>query len=314
MPRTLVNAQIVILLALSSTALLGQVPQHVRVSIDRITGGEGAYLPNENVYKIVLPRTEATIVWDFQTLSPNLGLNSWAAFKPTSQDEAVLAGQLLLLEDEVDSVISAALDAKLEVTGLAAASVFDGPHLYALDVGAYGTFQEVAAGFRKCLDAIHLVRRTGERPNVTPPDAPVESSIDPAPLDAALAVKGDVVGGAYRAAIGTLTLLHGEQVGKDMGISTWISVGGMNDRAVAHGEFVATQDDLQKLLRALRSKGMSITSIRNHTLGEQPQLVFVHFRGEGPAVDLASAVRFALDAQGATFTGALLKPSVMSHK
>src|SRR5579871_2759857 len=130
MRRALVNRQIVILFALSSTALLGQVPQHLLVSIDRITGAEGAYLPNENVYKIVLPRTEATIVWDFQTLSPNLGLNSWAAFKSTSPDQAVLTGQLLLLEDEVDPVISAALDTKLEVTGLAVASVFDGPHLY----------------------------------------------------------------------------------------------------------------------------------------------------------------------------------------
>jgi hypothetical protein len=297
MPRFLVNAQIIITIVLSSTVLNGQVPQHVRISIDKITGGEGAYLPDDQVYRVVLPREEATIVLDFQTLSPNLGLNSWVAFKPTIHDQAVLIGQLLLLEDEVDSVISAALDTGLDVTGLASSSVFDGPHLYSLDLTASGTFQELAGGFRKCLDEIRHVRRTRDRPNVTAPDTPLESSIDAAPLDAVLSMKGVVIGGAYRATIGTKALLRSEQVGREMGMSTWVSVAGSNDRAVAHGEFVAKTDDLQKVLKALRAKGISITSIRNHTLGEQPQLVFVHFRGQGTAVDLARAVRFALDAQ-----------------
>jgi hypothetical protein len=70
--------------------LSGQVPQHVRVSIDRITGGQGAYAQDDQVYKVVLPREEATIVWDYQTLSPNLGLNSWAAFKPGIHNEGAL--------------------------------------------------------------------------------------------------------------------------------------------------------------------------------------------------------------------------------
>ena len=64
----------------------------------------------------------------------------------------MLTGQLLLLEDEVNSVVSAALDAGLNVTGLAASSVFDGPHLFTLDVNATGTFVNLAAAFRKCLD------------------------------------------------------------------------------------------------------------------------------------------------------------------
>jgi hypothetical protein len=82
-----------------------------------------------------------------------------------------------------------------------------------------------------------------------------------------------------------------------MGMSTWVSIAGTQDRAVAHGEFIASTDDLQRVLKALRLKGISITSIRNHTMGEHPQFVFVHFRGEGAALDLARAVKYALDAQ-----------------
>ena len=297
MTRILVNSQMIILIALFSTALPGQVPQQVRVSIDRIIGGRGTYFSDDQVYKVVVPREEATIVYDWQTLSPNLGLNSWAAFKSGVGGEAILTGQLLLLDDEVDSVISAALEAKLEVTGLASSSVFDGPHLSTLDVIANGTFEELAAGFRKCLDMIQQVRRARGRPKAIAPDAPIDSSIDPAPLDAVLTTKGIVIGGTYRAAIGANAVLRGEQVGREMGMSTWVSIAGRQDRAVAHGEFIASTDDLQRVLKALRLKGISITSIRNHTVGEHPQFVFVHFRGEGAALDLARDVKYALDAQ-----------------
>jgi hypothetical protein len=297
MARFTAGPKRVVLITVFTTALTGQIPQHVRISIDRITGAEGASIPGDKVYRVVLPRTEATIVYDYQTLSPNLGLNSWVAIKPGTHTEAFLTGELLLLDDEVDSVISAALDAKLNVTGLASSSVFDGPHLNTLDVSATGTFQDLAAGFRKCLDEIQQVRRAGGRPNIMAPSAPVESSIDPEPLDAVLSLKGVVIGGAYRAEIGANAVVRGDQLDREMGMSTWVSVAGTNDRAVAHGEFVTRTDALKRVLRALRAKRISIISVRNHTLGEDPQLVFVHFRGEGTAVDLAQAVRFVLDTQ-----------------
>jgi Domain of Unknown Function (DUF1259) len=294
MRGTLANLQIGILITSFSTVLTAQVSLQVRASIDQILGGQGAFTQDGKVYKVVFPRSEATIVYDYQTLSPNLGLNSWVALKPGVHNEALLVGRLLLLDDEVDSVISAALEARLDVTGLASSTVFDGPHLQTLDVTATGTFQDLAASFRKCLDEIQQVRRARAegRPNNIAPDTPVESSIDPAPLDAVLAMKGVVIGGAYRAAVGAHTLLRGEDLGGEMGMSTWVSVAGTNDHAIAHGEFVAGTDDLQRVLKALRVKGISVTSIRNHILGEEPQFVFVHFRGEGTALDLARAVRY----------------------
>jgi hypothetical protein len=297
MPRVAVNSQFGLLAALFSAVSMGQIPEHVRVSIDSTIGGQGEYVADEGVYKVVLPREEATIVYDYQTLSPNLGLNSWVAFKAAAHHEAILTGQLLLLDDEANAVITAAIEAGLDVTGLAASSVFDGPHLHTLDLSGIGTFQNLAAAFRKCLDEIQHMRRAVIRPKSLPPDVPMVSSINPAPLDAVLCVKGGLAEGAYRAAIGTRALLHGEKIGREMGMSTWISVAGTNDRAVANGEFVASSDDLQKVLKALRAKGISIVSIRNHSVGEQPQFVFVRFWGKGGAVELAKAIRYALDFQ-----------------
>src|SRR6266853_4366756 len=118
-----------ILAAIFTTAAIAAVPQQARVSIDRITGGKGTYLADDGAYKVVFPREEATIITDDRTLTPSLGLNSWVAFTPAIHHEAILTGQFLLLDDEVNAVLTVALDAGLEVAGLAASSVFDGPRL-----------------------------------------------------------------------------------------------------------------------------------------------------------------------------------------
>ena len=72
--------------------------------------------------------------------------------------EALLSGQLLLLEDEVNPVMTAVLNAGLEINGLADSSTFDGPRLKTLDVTGGGTFQSLAAAFRKTLDEIQRTR------------------------------------------------------------------------------------------------------------------------------------------------------------
>src|SRR6266853_2759492 len=169
-----------------STLATAEVPQQVRTSIDRITGGKGAYVADDGAYKVVFPREEATIVTDDRTLSPNLGLNSWVAFTSAIHHEAILTGQFLLLEDEANAVMTVALDAGLEVTGLAASSVFEGPRLQTLDVTGTDTFQNLAEAFRNGLDEIRLVRRASNRASasVSLPAVPMTSAISGSPIDA----------------------------------------------------------------------------------------------------------------------------------
>jgi len=278
---------------------MAAVSEQTRTSIDQVIGRKGSYATEEGVYKIVLPRKETTIVQDYQTLSPNLGLNSWVAFSSGVHHEAMLTGQFLLLDDEVNHVLDVVLDAGLDVTGLAPSYSFEGPHVHTIDVTGLGSFSTLASAFREGLEAIQRVRRTAA---VSPkrsaaPTLPIESDIDPGPLDAVLSMKGTLIGGVYKAAIGSRTLLNGELIGREMGMSTWVSVAGRNDHALAHGEFIESPDRLRKLLTALRAKGIHIASIRNHTVGEHPQWVFVRFWGEGSAIQLAKAVRYALDVQ-----------------
>lgn len=288
-----------ITIGLLASAAAAEISEQARSSIDRVIGHKGTYVPEEGVYKITLPREEAAIVQDYQRLSPNLGLNSWAAFASGVHHEAVLTGQFLLLEDEVNPVLDVVLDAGLDVTGLAASCSFDGPHLQTIDVTGVGSFPNLASAFRKGLDATQRVRRTAaiSSKHASRPTIPIESAINAGPLDAVLSMKGTVTAGVYKAAIGTRTLLNGEFVGREMGMSTWISVAGTNEHALAQGEFVESPNGLRKLLTALRARGMNISAIRNHTVGEHPQSIFIRFWGEGTAIQLAKAVRYALDVQ-----------------
>jgi hypothetical protein len=129
------------------------------------------------------------------------------------------------------------------------------------------------------------------------PELHLDSSIDPGPLNTVLSMRGLVSEGVYRAAIGRHTLLRGETIRREMGISTWIAFAGTDDHAVVQGEFAATSDELQNLLKALRSKNFKVTSIRNHTAGEHPQFRFIRFWQQGKSVELARGLRYALDVQ-----------------
>jgi hypothetical protein len=79
--------------------------------------------------------------------------------------------------------------------------------------------------------------------------------------------------------------------------STWIAIAGNNDHPVARGESIESAERFRKLLGALRSRGLDIASVRNHTLGEHPACVFVKFWRQGSAIQLARAKRYALDVQ-----------------
>ena len=61
------------------------------------------------------------------------------------------------------------------------------------------------------------------------------------------------------------------------------------------GDFFARANEVDPLIRALRSKGVEITAVHNHMLREEPRLFFVHFWANDNPLTLAQALRSALD-------------------
>jgi Domain of Unknown Function (DUF1259) len=284
----------------TASAQIPPIPSTAQRSIERIIGATGSYTPSESVFKIRIPRTEIALSVQGQRAATGFPIESWVAFSPEIRGGGLLIGELQVLEEEVNPVASAALDAGLEVNGLANAMLFDHPRLLAVNLSGTGAFDKLASAVRKCLDAIAAAHASKASAAVRP-QLPNTSAIDAGPIDTILSMKGKVTNGVYRASIGQITVLKNTPIGKEMGVSTSVVFSGTNQNAMVQGEIVATADQLQRVLKALRARRLDLISIRNHTIAEHPQLLFVRFEGTGPATDLARAVRYALDVQvGAT--------------
>jgi Domain of Unknown Function (DUF1259) len=151
-------------------------------------------------------------------------------------------------------------------------SLFAGLGLKLLIVANVGTYQGLASSFRGVLDAIRRRRLSVPRPIENSPERSFYSSISPEPLNRILSMRGSVSQGVYSAA---RALLFGELVGREMGISTWVVFTGTDNKVVAHGEVVATTDELQNALKALISRNIRVMSIRNHLVCEYPEFIFI---------------------------------------
>lgn len=91
--------------------------------------------------------------------------------------------------------------------------------------------------------------------------------------------------------------MHGTKIGKEMGVNTWVAFAGTDDQAVVAGDFAVVADELQPVLKSLRSSKINIVAIHQHMAAEQPRYLFLHYWGKGKAKDLAAGVKKALDAQ-----------------
>jgi hypothetical protein len=265
--------------------------------IDSITGLKGKLNSEEGVYKVSQPRTDLKISVDNWEMPPFMGLTSWAAFQPGMQNNTMVMGDLVLMQDEVNPVMSAALNNGLEVTALHNHFFFDQPKVYFMHIGGEGPLDQLARGVRAALDASKQVRSAHPQPadGFGGQVLPAKSSIDPAPLQKTLNAKGETKDGMFKAVFGrTVKMPCGCTAGKEMGVNTWAAFAGTDDNALVDGDFVVLETELHAVLKSLRKSGINIVAIHHHMTGEQPRTNFLHYWRRGPAASLAEAVRKAL--------------------
>ena len=267
-------------------------------SIDSITGLKGKLNPEEGVYKVSQPRTDLKITVDQWQMPPFMGLTSWAAFQPGVEKNAMVMGDLVLMQDEVNPVMSALLDNGLEVTALHNHFFYDQPKVYFMHIGGEGPADKLAHGVRAAFDTIKQVRAANPELATSFPGTPLpsQSSLDPAPLQKIFSANGETKDGMFKAVFGrTVKMACGCAVGKEMGVNTWAAFAGANDNALVDGDFVVFESELQPILKSLRKSGINIVAIHHHMIGEQPRTIFLHYWGRGPASALAEAVKHALE-------------------
>jgi hypothetical protein len=247
-----------------------------------------------DVHRYGFPRTDLTVTLDGVTIKPTLALGGWVAFKP-AHGGAMVMGDLVLLEPEINPVMTALIQNGLEITAIHNHILRGSPATFYMHVGGHGDPDKMATAILQALQS--------SKTPLTPPAAPASQpaiDLDTAQLDQIIGVKGTANGGVYQFAVprrdtvteGGMQLAPAGPMGVATAIGFQPTGGG---KAAITGDFVLTGEEVNPVIKALRENGIEVTAIHSHMLTEQPRLIFVHFWANDDAVKLAKGLRAALD-------------------
>src|SRR6266568_9263322 len=164
--------------------------------IEQLTGGKGELNTQEGVFKVSVPRTDLAVTVAGVKMTPPLGLTSWSAFQPMGPHTMVM-GDMVLLEDQVNPVMSVALTNGLEVTALHNHFFWDSPKVMFMHIGGMGTEETLAGAVGKVFATIKDTSGgKGEVPHAELD--PAKTSLDPKPIEEILGTKGQMANGVYK--------------------------------------------------------------------------------------------------------------------
>ena len=272
-----------------ATSLPAQTPSWQEV--EAALGRKGAPQAGD-VMRFSFPRRDLRVTVEGVQIRPALALGSWAAFKRVGGGHTMVMGDLVLLESEVNDVISELQKGGVEQTALHNHVLMESPGTMYLHISGHGDEQKIAATIRAALG------RTAT-PMDTAASGPAPAiDIDTAAIARILGHAGRANGGVYGVNVPRAeTIREGNNViPASMGLATVINfqpTGG--GRAAITGDFVMTAAEVNQVIRALRANDIRITALHSHMLTETPRLFFMHFWANDDALKLARGLRAALN-------------------
>jgi len=299
--KTPTLATVAALLALAAlTAFGGADARRLdRQAIAEAAGTEASV--KGNVMRIGWMRDDIRVWVDGAPLPPASGLGSWAAFKPLAEgDGAMVMGDTVVFQDEVDAAMDAAFAHGLKVTALHNHFFYDEPKAYFMHIGGRGPAPELAAGVKAVWEAIRAVRAGDPTPAQSFPGEPPPrgGTLDADRIAELTGLEAsEKPGGVVKVSTGREGRMGGTNVDGRMGLSSWAAFAGSIDAASVDGDFIMTAEEVQPVLRAMREHGFHVVALHNHMVGERPAFYFTHYWGKGPVGELARDFRAVLDAQ-----------------
>jgi len=262
-------------------------------TVDDALGRKGAAQPSD-VMKYSFPRSDLTVTVGGVTVKPALALGSWTAFRMIGKSRALVTGDLVLLEAEVDPVMRALQAGGIEQTALHNHVLTESPRVMYMHIMGEGNPATLA-------HTIHDALSRSQTPLAAPtPGAPPASvDLDTAAIAKALGVSGKLNGVVYQVSVPRRERImdHGHEVTPAMGVATAINfqpTGG--GKAAITGDFVLRGAEVNPVIRALTQHGIAVTAVHSHMLTEAPRLFFMHFWANDDAVALATGLHAALAA------------------
>jgi biotin operon repressor len=246
-----------------------------------------------DVHRYGFPRTDLNVTLDGVAIKPALALGGWVAFKPMHGD-AMVMGDLVLLETEVNPVMAKLLEGGIEITAVHNHLLRANPETFYMHIGGHGDPVKMA-------EVVHSALALSNTPLNPPAAAPTPApalDLDTAQLDQIIGAKGQANGGVYQFNVPRRDPIteSGMSVPTAMGSANAINfqpTGG--GKAAVTGDFVITGDEVNPMIKTLRANGIEVTAIHSHMLTEQPRVFFVHFWANDDALRLARGVRAALE-------------------
>jgi len=262
--------------------------------ISRITGIPGTIRNGE--YKIAIPQSDLDVTVDGFSIIPPMGTTSWVAFMPMER-QAMIMGDLVLLEDEFRSVEQALIANSLEITAIHNHFLRDRPKVMFMHVGGSGDPLSLARALRAVLDEVSELRRAK---GLVPRERFVSSTLDGERLSGILGHSGNASSGVYKIVVGRPDVDlrdRGARVTTFSGFNTWMAFQGAPEHAAVAGDFAMLSHEVAPVIRELTARHIEVAAVHNHMVHEDPRIFFLHFWGVGNADDLAKGLKAALDAQ-----------------
>ena len=244
------------------------------------------------VYRIDLPRTDLKVKIGHVRLKPAFALGGYLVFLPTTGSNAMLMGDLVLTEREVEPVLAKLAQGGVDVTAIHNHLLWETPTVKYLHIEANGD----AVQFAEALHAALAESRTPLRAaaNANPP-----VDLDTAALDQTIGVAGKEAGGVYKFSIAPkdAVTLDGLTLPPSMGTTTAFAFQPLgNGKAAITGDFALLPSQVNPVVRTLRANGIFVTALHSHMLGAQPTMFFMHFFATGGAIPLARGLRAGVGA------------------
>jgi hypothetical protein len=248
------------------------------------------------VLKVNIPRSDLKITIQGVSTPTPFGFGGWVALTKGTSGAEVMMGDLVLLQDEVNPVMSALLENGIDVTALHNHFFWDDPHVFYMHVHGMGKAIDLAHHVKPALDLIG---------HVTPPVInPMPSTGTPLDTDKLAKIAGHVgeqSGAVYKITVGRDDLAmedHGAAINARMGLNTWAAFFGTQEDAVVAGDVAMLENEVTPVLKALRKNGLDVVAIHHHMTEDRPVVIFLHYWGRGRAEKLAAAFKAALDELG----------------
>jgi hypothetical protein len=256
--------------------------------IDEVLGRSGQ--KTGDVYKVGFPRSDLHVSVYGLAIKPGLALGSWAAFLGTD-DKAMVMGDLVLLEGELNPVIAKLRSSGFEISAVHNHLMEESPRVLYTHYMGHGPATQLATSLRAALAL-----------SKTPLGKPAAAAEEAAPawvkaVEDAVGRKGTFKGGvlSYGVARSDAITVDGMTIPPAAGVAEAINFQAADSGNVATtGDFVLTAEEVNPVISELQGHQISVTALHSHMLTEQPRLFFMHFWSVGSPEAVGGGIKAAL--------------------